>query len=320
MRKFPLLVAALGVVLVVASFPPGESPRAARADEPATLPAGVKRVGKKFFSTIDGEEMAYVPSGAFILGNTSQFIEDPEDFPEHQESTGPFFIDIHEVTNGRYAKFLAAIALSDSAHSTCPPDEPRDKDHRPLDWGTKTYAEISPGDDYPVCGVDWYDARAYAAWAGKRLPTDIEWEKAARGTDGREFPWGDEQPAETGITGRASPCPDGSYRANWNTDKDGFLYAAPVGRFPKGASPYGVLDIAGNVWEWTSSPFWIYPGQEPENLNLVDHPESRWNKIRSFRGGSFDFHTQDIQTTHRHWAPPEKRMRDVGIRCVVSAP
>lgn len=287
----------------------------AGADEPDALPPGVKKEGKRFFSTKDGEELAFVPSGACTVGApTSWSTEDPEAMPDHEVAVGAFFIDIHEVTNGRYARFLAAIA--EKGHATCPASEPEGKDHRPLDWGTERYKERSPGDDYPVCGVDWYDARAYAAWAGKRLPTEAEWEKAARGTDERPLPWGESWPRSRGARGVATPDDQGIMRANWRDDGDGFLFAAPVGTFPQGASPYGCLDMAGNVWEWTESEFSLYPG----HFRHLDakYQQADWSKWRVYRGGSFQFSTMDLQTTHRHWGPPTKRDIDMGFRCVIS--
>ncbi len=309
MKRAPVLIAA---VMLAAASAFLES----HADEPETLPAGVVREGKRFVSTTDGEELALVPSGAFTMGvPTTSSTDDPEAMPAHEVSLAAFFIDVHEVTNGRYARFLAAI--SEKGHASCPKDEPAGKDHRPLDWGTERYRERSPGDDYPVCGVDWHDARAYAAWAGRRLPTEAEWEKAARGTDGRPLPWGESWPRSRGATGIASPDEKGIYRANWRDDGDGYLYAAPVGKFPEGKSPYGCLDMAGNVWEWTGSELTLYPGHF-KHLD-AKYPAEQRAGWRVYRGGSFNFGTMDLQTTHRHWKPPTYRDIDVGFRCAISA-
>ena len=159
------------------------------------LPRGLKPGAKPNEAVCekDGAPMVLVPEGVFVMGvATSCSTDDVEAMPDHEVKTGRYWIDVYEVTNARYAKFLAAIAAD--GHKTCPKDEPENKDHKPLDWRTETYDDPvdgrSRGPDYPVCGVDWYDARAYAAWAGKRLPTEAEWEKAARGTDGRTLPLG----------------------------------------------------------------------------------------------------------------------------------
>jgi formylglycine-generating enzyme required for sulfatase activity len=251
---------------------------------------------------------------------TTSTTDDMEAMPEHEARTGRYFIDVYEVTNSRYAKFLAAIA--NDGHKTCPKDEPANKDHKPLDWGTDAYDDAkigrSPGPEYPVCGVDWYDARAYAAWAGKRLPTETEWEKAARGTDGRPFPWGFHTPSSVGRSGIASRDDLGLMRANWQDSADGYDFASPVGKFPEGKSPYGCEDMAGNAWEWTESAFATYPGAF-DNI-VAQYPAEENARLRVYRGGSFNFGTQDIQTTHRHRIEPDQRHGDFGFRCVVSAP
>jgi formylglycine-generating enzyme required for sulfatase activity len=313
--KLSSLASFAGALLAAAFLAAARPSHVVRADDAqGDLPPGVRREGARFFSTTDGEELAFVPSGAFTMGTRAR-TDDVEAMPDHEETTGAFYIEIHEVTNARYARFLAAIA--EKGHATCPKDEPANKDHRPLDWGTEAYKDRSPGDDYPVCGVDWYDARAYAAWAGKRLPTEAEWEKAARGTDERPLPWGDSWPKSKGATGIASPDDQGIFRANWRDDADGYLFAAPVGKFPQGASPYGCLDMAGNAWEWTDSEFTLYPGHYP--YLEKKYPEADRKSWRIYRGGSFNFSTMDLQTTHRHWGPPTKKELDMGLRCVISA-
>jgi formylglycine-generating enzyme required for sulfatase activity len=254
-------------------------------------------------------------------------VEDFEAMPAHQVKTGRYYIDAFEVTNARYRKFLAEIAAA--GHKTCPKDEPEDKDHKPVDWGTAAYDDprtgTSPGPDYPVSGVDWYDARAYAAWAGKRLPTEEEWEKAARGTDGRPYPWGYSRYANIGAVSEITRDELGILRTNGNGETDGFMFASPVGHFDgsskdrgDGRSPYGCYDMAGNVWEWTDSQFAPYPG-------AFEHIAGKYTpdvckELRVFRGGSFAFGAQDIQVTHRHWKAPTTKNADLGLRCVISAP
>jgi len=157
----------------------------------------------------DGKEMVRVPAGEFLYGDEKETRELPE-----------FWIDKTPVTNAEYARFVA-----ETGH------EP------PQRWKGKNPPEDIA--NHPVAYVNWHDAVAYAEWAGKRLPTEEEWEKAARGTDGRKYPWGN-----------GEPTPD---LCNFGENEDG---TTPVGKYsPQGDSPYGCVDMAGNVWEWTSSDY-----------------------------------------------------------------
>lgn len=122
--------------------------------------------------------------------------------------------------------------------------------------------------DHPVTFVSWHDAKAYCAWAGKRLPTDEEWEKAARGTDGRMFPWGN----QFDINKVNSPVRWGQLKVEGDT--------TPVGAFPEGASPYGLHDVSGNVWEWTDSWYRAYPGNKKPSENYGE-------QYKTLKGGSW---------------------------------
>jgi formylglycine-generating enzyme required for sulfatase activity len=179
-------------------------------------------------------EMVLVPSGKCWIGSNWA---DTMCGPCHQVSLPAFFIDKYEVTNAMWKRFLLASALSPPSY-----------------W---ELAHLIPQfDDLPVLNVSWYEATAYAKWAGKRLPTENEWEKAARGPDGLIFPWGHlytYQKANTSISGIGHPT--------------------PVGSFPDGASVYGACDMLGNALEWTSSTFYVYPNSRFQPGRVV--PDTR---------------------------------------------
>src|SRR5205807_3166708 len=163
--------------------------------------------------------MVYVPGGDFTMGRDDG---DEYERPAHKVTVKPLFIDANEVTRQQYQDFV-----NKTGHAA------------PANWTNKHF----PGGtgNWPVTDVTWDDANAYAKWAGKRLPREEEWEFAARGTDGRRYPWGNDWQA-------------GSANAD-NSSKS----LADVGSY-KGASPYGVMDMVGNAWEWTASRFVAYPG------------------------------------------------------------
>ena len=176
----------------------------------------------------DGAEMVLVPEGEFIMG-LAQDEPDNQENPLRKVHLKAFYIDTFEVTNALYKKCVAAGACTiPSLIVDYPPTFHEDG----KDWYKNGEME-----NYPVVGLTWRQAGEYCAWAGKQLPTSAEWEKAARGTNGSRFPWGDRW--------------DGS-KANWDDGGrvDGYRKIAPTGRYPAGASPYGAMDMAGNVREW----------------------------------------------------------------------
>ena len=190
--------------------------------------------------------MVKIPAGPFIRGTNDRL---PDEGPEHRMNVDEFYIDIYEVTNLQYKKFI-------------------DETHRksPQHFVNRRYPKGKA--DHPVTYVSWYDAQAYCQWAGKRLPTDIEWEKAARGTDGRTYPWGN----AFNINYANTP-------QRWAAlGKEGDT--TPVGAFPEGRSVYGVYDMSGNVWEWTSSWYLPYPGNQRVSENYGEI-------YKTLKGGSW---------------------------------
>jgi len=229
--------------------------------------------------------MVLVPAGTFVMGAR----DDREDNgPAHEVYLDAFWIDMYEVTVGEYKEFLRSFSREEYQ-----PREPYGS--MPPHYFTAPHYEA-----YPMVNLSWFAAQAYCAWKGKRLPTEAEWEKAARGTDGRIWPWGHEfQPESANVAGM----------------RDGYLYTAPVGTYPAGKSPYGVYDLAGNVLEWVGD--WYdaryYAGSPARNP-----PGPSEGTLRVVRGGSWFTDAWFARAIHRNHAYPEARDNGLGFRCARS--
>ncbi len=235
-------------------------------------------------------EMVLIPEGSFTMGHNGG---DEDERPAHKVYLDAYYIQKTEVTNAQYYAFWKADGGEASSHT-------------PFSFGSETGSWPDRAlryPDYPVVGVSWMGASAYAQWMGKRLPTEAEWEKAARGTKGQLWPWGNAFPLQTGQ--------QQTYANIWN-GQDGYDNGpAPVGTFPAGGSVYGVLDLAGNVWEWVAD--WYdasYYHRSPEG-NPRGPSLGCW---RVLRGGSWMNDANTSLGIHRFYAYPTVATSFVGFR------
>ena len=211
----------------------------------------------------------WIPAGTFAMGER---LGDRDEKPVHQVHVDAFYLDIYPITQGQFQRFV------------------RETGYRLGQWEARPDA-----DDHPVVDVSWEDAVNYCQWAGKLLPTEAEWEKAARGTDGRTYSWGEEfEPGRACVLGR------------------GFDGTAPVGNFKEGASPYGLHDMAGNVWEWAADYYaedyynWC-PLKNPYGPDSGDH--------NVLRGGAWICHRRYLRCAKREHQLPNYRSRFAGFSC-----
>jgi formylglycine-generating enzyme required for sulfatase activity len=234
-------------------------------------------IGSTIFSEKDGMTLVFVPAGEFTMG--SNLYSDEQ--PIHKVTLDSFWIDQTEVTNKMYALCVQARA--------CQPPSSTNSHTR------KDYYGVSEFDNYPVIYVDRNKAKTYCEWAGRRLPTEAEWEKAARGTDGRTYPWGNDAPNSNLL----------NYNKNVGDTTE-------VGKYPAGASIYSALDMAGNVWEWVSSLYQSYPYSASDGREDLNATGSR-----VLRGGAW----YDLNSGVRSASRLEFTLNSYGyfgFRCVIS--
>jgi len=250
----------------------------------------------------DNATIALIPAGEFTMGSDSG--NDPyfwgAESPSHIVNLDSYYIYKTEVTNGMYE-----VCVQQKA---CPKPEANNSRSIQSYYGNTSY------ENYPVIMVSWVHAVSYCQWAGGRLPTEAEWEKAARGVDGRLFPWGNDPVNGSLVNYCDRNCPNSARDSAVN---DGYLDTAPVGSFSVGASPYGALDMAGNVWEWVNDYF----APEYYKNSPVDSPLGPASGTRrGIRGGSW-FNTLDgVRTVARASLKPDSTLDTVGFRCVINMP
>jgi formylglycine-generating enzyme required for sulfatase activity len=222
----------------------------------------------------DAAPAVLIPAASFIMG-------DDEDSPRRDIYLDAFYMDKYEVTVSRYAKFLTATGNV----------------RLPEEWPGDNNPQVG---DFPVVGVDWWDANSYCRWADKRLPTEAEWERAARGGDERKYPWGNDAP--------------GADQARFGRPYQGEVYkdgVAQVGNHAKDQSPFGVYDLAGNVSEWVAD--WYADSFSRADVRNPKGPDS--GTAKGLRGGGWYDPPDRLTTTKRWQASPDHRSNDIGFRC-----
>lgn len=252
---------------------------------PSATPQTESPVNEPETSEEKSVKMVFVPAGEFSMGSETG---DADESPVHSVYLVAFYIDMFEVTNAQYRLCVDAGA--------CSP---------PVKTGSFTrdsYYENPAFDDFPVMYVNWDMAQGYCAWRGMGLPSEAQWEKAARGSDGRTYPWGE------GID-----CQRANYYRQAGTD---FIACvgdtARVGSYESGQSPYGAYDLTGNVWEWVAD--W-YDASYYRNSPSSNPPGPDTGRARVVRGGAWQFSDFSVRAARRYWFNPSNALENVGFRC-----
>ena len=297
----PLVPTATEEIIITNTTSPYPSetpvPTPTKTAEPENQPISME------INPVDEAEYVLVPAGEFLMG--SEPGKDPffwgAEGPEHTVYLDKYWIYRTEVTNEMY--------------QLCVEDQKCPRPQYLYSVDAEDYYGNPEYDDYPVIHVTFTHAQSYCNWAGGKLPSEAQWEKAARGSEGYMFPWGDDPPDVDLVNLCDSSCARGSERENHFSD--GYPGTSPVGSFPNGASPYGALDMAGNVWEWTfdyfqSTYYSISPNENPKG------PAT--GTTRTIRGGSWFNPTSGVRAAARTSLTPQKILDTLGFRCVVSNP
>jgi formylglycine-generating enzyme required for sulfatase activity len=272
-----------------------------------------------------GKEMVLIEAGWFEMGSTKEQMDAAyqlgkkynkdtkrawfkSEKPQHRVWVDAYYIDKTEVTNREYRQFMEASGYERKEYWSAEGWKfiQQKKITEPRYWSNPEFNQPNQ----PVIGISWYEAEAYASWAGKKLPTEAQWEKAARGNDKRKYAWGNE--AADGS--RANYC-DAKCVYNWKdkSANDGHNYTSPVGSYEAGKSPDGIYDLTGNVWEWVRD--WYdadYYSQSPERNPVNDKKSTH----RVLRGGGWGNILALVRSAYRNRASPITRSGDVGFRCV----
>jgi formylglycine-generating enzyme required for sulfatase activity len=275
--------------------------------------AGAKDVPQRIMGK-DGTPMALIPAGPFTMGSAEEDLQ--EIAPKHRVEISAFYMDVHEVTNERFALFLNTRGFSEEEEKSRKTREgwvvirsDLERKERRTMWPTEIiyengeYFAFDGFESYPVTAVNWEAANEYCAWAGKRLPTEAEWEKAARGgLEEKRFPWGDELPTGGVAFNRL-------WRDNFTPPPSELVNSY----LPNG---YGLFNMAGNVWEWVSD--WFHPSYYHESPKKNPRgPET--GEFKVLKGGSWISDPSDLRVAARNFNPPFIADAGMGFRCAVDA-
>ena len=337
---FWIFVAALSAVNVTGCQKQEEETSISLSDKSVNSQQSTKLAesGAGRVASDDDGAMILIPAGSFILGSDKEDTKGEQqqyglvnalyvdEHPRQKMNLPAFFISKYEVTNRQYKRFVIARKRKEPFYWTqngynLVEARLRETDLETLRWISSEYfkfdldtttmtkpqllAEMKKDrqlkDTLPVTGVTWFDAHDYCQWRGQRLPTEFEWERAARGAEGLEYPWGNEWQPDITNTGDNTDWPDG---------------IAPVGAYPNNRSPDGLYDMSGNVWEWVDSWYLPYPGSTLERKEF-----GKTYKVLRGGGGGVGHYALSIffRASARSFAPPSTSSNDIGFRCAKSA-
>ncbi|MCE7987773.1 MAG: hypothetical protein DYG89_41950 [Caldilinea sp. CFX5] len=250
------------------------------APAPSAVVAAIQvsvTVGQSWRNPADGSLYLYVADGDFTMGSTATDAASPREEPQHVVKVAAFWLQQTETTNAQYARCVAAGACTAPTNNR---------------WDDPAYA------NHPVTDITWQQANAYAAWVGGRLPTEAEWEKACRAGDSRAYSWGNEPPTAD--------------LSNYNNNVGDTM---PVGSYPEGAGPLGIVDLSGNVWEWVSTLDALYPYDATDGR---EDQEATGKRVA--RGGSFYYTQYQIRCAARTGFTPDTANQHIGLRVVIDQP
>ncbi len=284
------------------------------------IPPSCTQIGQTWTSPVDGMNLVCVPAGDFLMGSTDGDGDAADDEkPQHRVYMDAYWMDQTEVSNAMFAAFVSATGYRTTAE-----EEGTGYAYTGSEWawveGANWQHPLGPGsdlngkEDHPVVQVSWDDAAAYCAWAGRELPSEAEWEKAARGSSGQIYPWGNTFDCRLGNFDDETVVD--SYVVQGGENCDGYPVTSPVGIFPSGASPYGVLDMAGNVWEWTAD--WYDENYYSSQTTWRNPAGPASGEYRVLRGGSWNSDPWSVRAALRVRYAPDGRFISLGFRCRLS--